>query len=139
MLSATREAREQVVRAQVLERGEALAQGAHLVDRQGPAFAVEAGDRLPDSEVARRPGPGPREVAGEEPVGSPLADSRQRSQRVLDLVVGQSSEAAEVEIAAREADGVFGLAAREAEGCQLVGFSSEDADAAAGSQVEPSD
>src|SRR5947208_1605459 len=63
MLRLTHEAGEQVVRAQVLERGEALAEGAHVVDRQSPALAVEAGDSFPDGEVARGPGPRRREAA----------------------------------------------------------------------------
>ena len=122
MLSATHQAREQVVRGQVLERGEPLAQRAHLVDGQGSALRVEAGDRLPYGEVARGLGLRPCEVAGEEPIRGPFADPRQRRQRGLDLVVRKGAEAGEVEVAARETDDVVGLAAGEAEGSQLLGL-----------------
>ena len=116
MLGAAEQAGEEVVRGQVLERVEALAERAHLVGRQVAAFAVEARDRLAHAEVARRPGAGPREVAGEEPVGRPLADPRQRGQRGLDLVVGQAARARprSRSLRARPID-VLGLAAREAE------------------------
>src|SRR5205085_1929132 len=66
---------EEVVRGQVLERGEAGAEHAHLLDRGQRAVTIERGYGLAQSEVARGPGVRPGEVAGEEPVGRPFAES----------------------------------------------------------------
>ena len=59
-------------------------------------------------------------MAGEKPVGRPLADPGQRGQCCFDLVVGQKRERIQVEVAAREAGRVLGLTMGEAERMELV-------------------
>jgi hypothetical protein len=59
-------------------------------------------------------------VAGEKPVGRPLADPRQRSQCRFDFFVRQQRDRVQVEVAARQAGRVLGLAMREAEREELV-------------------
>ena len=84
---------EQVVRRQVLERFEALADHSHLVGRQVSALTIEARDGLAQAEVAGGPRLRPREVAGEEPVRCPLADPREGRESALDLVVRTAARA----------------------------------------------
>src|SRR5207237_4680823 len=113
---SSREEREQeVVGGQVLERVEALARGAGVVE-----LRVERRERLPQGEVARGPGRRPGEVPREEPVHGPLADSRQRDEPRAHLVVRERGEPVQVEVAPGEPDGIRGLTAREAEGDELV-------------------
>src|SRR4051812_48132766 len=60
------------------------------------------------------------QIAGEKPVGSPLAEPAQRRQPSLDLVVGEERQRGQVEVGAREPDRVLGLAPREAEREELL-------------------
>src|SRR2546421_115011 len=55
------------------------------------------------------------QVSREEPVGAPFAQTAQRRDAGLHLVVGKRGELVEVELGAREAEHVLGLPAREAE------------------------
>src|SRR5262245_4416508 len=107
MLSVAGQAGEEVVRGQVLERVETVADCTDVVRRERPAVAVETLDRLADAEVARGPGSRAREVPRQEPVGGPLADPGQFCERRLDLLVGKEREACEVEVAACETDHVL--------------------------------
>lgn len=84
--------------------------------------SVELEDGFAEAEVARRPGFRAGEVAGEEPVGRPLADSGKRDEGGLHLLVGQERERVEVELRAREADDVLGLPTGEAERGKLGGL-----------------
>src|SRR5262249_14447992 len=81
---------QQVVRGQVLERGKAVAEHAHLLDREQRAVTIERRDRLAQTEVARRPGLRPGEMAREVPVGGPLAEAANGHERRFDLVVGKA-------------------------------------------------
>src|SRR5947208_1746135 len=104
---ASVERAEQVVRRQVLERGETRTCRALV------GIAVEVGDRLAQPDVADGPGARSREVAREEPLRRPLADSAQLDEARLHLFVGKRREPVEVNVGAREADDVLRLAARE--------------------------
>ena len=73
--------------AQVLERMEA---GARSCER--PARHHRTRPPPCAAQVAGRPGVRAREVAGEEPVGRPLAEAAQRDEPRLHLVVGQRGE-----------------------------------------------
>jgi hypothetical protein len=64
----------------------------------GVLLAVEVEDGLAQTEVARRPGVGPRQVAREEPLRRPLTDARKGDERGLDLLVGQDGQRVEVEL-----------------------------------------
>src|SRR5439155_6818870 len=81
---------------------------------------VEREHSLAQAQVARRPGFGAREMPGEKPVRAPLAQSPQRRDPRLDLVVRQQGQLVEVEVGAGHAEHVLGLAAGEAERSQLV-------------------
>src|SRR6266581_4094682 len=66
---------QEVVGGQVLEGSEPCADRAHVLVR-----TIERGDRLAQSEVAGRPGFRSREVAGEKPVGRPVAEASLRDE-----------------------------------------------------------
>src|SRR6185437_5614682 len=104
--SGSQELCEQVVRGQVLEGLEARAGGADV------DVTIERAHGLAQGEVARRPGVGTAEIAGEEPVRGPLAEPAQRGQPGLDLVFGQERQAFETEVGASEPDHVLRLAPR---------------------------
>jgi len=89
MLCVAQQAGEEVMRGQVLERGEALADHSHLLGREGSTSTIEARDGLARAEVSGGPRPGAGEVAGEEPVCRPLADP------------GRCRESKEVKVTAR--------------------------------------
>jgi hypothetical protein len=103
------------VRSQVLKRGEALADGPHLLGREVSAFTIEAGDGLPHAEVAGGPRFGTPEVPREEPVRSPFADSRQGRQLCFHVLIRKRRKLDEIEVTACQADDVIRLAPREAE------------------------
>src|SRR5947208_266160 len=96
---------QQIVGGQVLEGSEPCADRAHVLIR-----TIERGDGLAQSEVAPRPGLRPREVAREEPVGGPLAEAALRDELRLHLLVRQTGERGEVEVAPGEAEDVLRLA-----------------------------
>ena len=100
---------------QVLERVEALGEGTKVGH-----VTIERSDCLPQSQVARRPGVRPRKVAGEKPVGRPLAEPADRDEPRRYLLVWKPGERVEIEVAAREADDVLRLAGREADADQLL-------------------
>src|ERR1700756_5207391 len=97
------------MRSQFLEGVEALARRADV------DVTIERAYRLPQGEVAGRPGVGAAEVAREEPVRRPLAEPAQGGELLLPLVVGEKRQPLEVDVGASEADHVLGLAPREAE------------------------
>src|SRR6266545_7513811 len=108
------QAGEEVVSHEVLERLEAVADRAHI------DLTIEGAHRPAQADVAGRPGARSRQVAREEPVGSPLAEAAQRGQLRLDLLVRQRGQTLEVEVGTGEADQVLGFATREADGDDLV-------------------
>src|SRR5205085_3161143 len=112
--SRSAEAEQEVVRAQVLERGEVPARGA------GVLVTIERLDGPPQDEVAGGPGLGAAEVACEVPVRTPLAEPTHRDEPPLDLVAGQRGERVEIEVAARDPEHVLRLAPREPERDQLA-------------------
>src|SRR5581483_4877290 len=73
-----------------------------------------------EREVARRPGPRPRQVAGEIPVGGPLAEAAARDKGGLDLLVGEARELVERRRVVGQAENVLRLAPREPEQHELV-------------------
>src|SRR5690348_5658528 len=97
------------MRSQVLEWLEPRARRADIDVTIEPAY------RLAQREVAGRPRAWTPEVAGEEPVGRPLAATTNGDDPLLHLVVGEQGEVSEVEVGARKPDHVFGLPAREPE------------------------
>src|SRR5689334_11160688 len=76
------EAGEEVMRSEVLERLEALAQSAHV-----RGVRIEEGRGFANGEIARRPRTRSGEVAREEPIRSPLAETANRHEPSLDLLV----------------------------------------------------
>ena len=108
------------MRREVLERVEPRPERAHVRDRQRRAFEVERRHRLDEGEVAGGPRPWAGEVAREEPVRGPLADTAQRDEPSLDLLVVQHAQRRVVDVRAREADDVLRLAPREAERQELL-------------------
>src|SRR3989442_12402379 len=100
------EACQQVVGGQVLEGSEPGADRAYVRLR-----TIERGDRLAQSEVAGRPRPRARQMPGQEPVGRPLPEAALGDELRLHLFVRKEGERIEIELAAREAADVFGLAA----------------------------
>src|SRR5438132_6504928 len=108
------EACQQVVGGQVLEGSESSADRAHVRVR-----TIERGDRLAQSEVAPRPGLRAREMPGQEPVRRPLPEAALGDEPRLHLIVRKEAERIEIELAARGADDVLGLAAREADRNEL--------------------
>src|SRR5437588_7426105 len=109
------EACQQVMGGQVLEGRESCADRAHVFVR-----TIERGDGLAQSEVAPRPRLRPGEVAGEEPVGRPLAEPALCDELRLDLVIAEEREPVEIEPASGETEDVLGFAAREADRDELV-------------------
>jgi hypothetical protein len=104
------------VRRKSAVTGEAVAGGARVL------LTVEMENGLTETEVAGRPGVRTREVAGQEPVGGPFADTGNRDEPGLHLVVRQGREPVEIEVGARQSDHVLRLAARESERQELVGL-----------------
>ena len=80
------------MRGEVLVRAEPRGEGSKVGH-----VTIERGHRLPQSQVAGRPGVRPREVAREEPVDRPFADSGQRREPSSHFVVRQPAKRAEVE------------------------------------------
>ena len=99
---------------EILEGVEAGAEAADIRD-----VTIEEPYGLAQHEVARGPGVRPAEVAGEEPVGRPLADPAKGDERRFHLVVRERREGVEVELGAGERDRVLGLASREADRDEL--------------------
>src|SRR5205823_6746130 len=92
---------------------EKRAEGAHL-------DTVENVGGLAEREVAGRPGMGPREVPGKEPLGGPRPEAAERRDPLADVVVLQRSKRVQVDIAAREPNRVLGLPARESDSDELL-------------------
>src|ERR1051326_9189581 len=101
------------MRRQVLERIEAAAELVHVE-------TVENLGRLAQAEVARRPRARACEMPREEPLGRPRPETAQRRDRGTHLAVVEPREAVEVEVGAREAEHVLGLAAGESERDELL-------------------
>src|ERR1044071_291193 len=102
------------VRRQVLERLEAGARGPLV------GVAVEVRDRLAQTDVSNRPRARTREMPGEEPLSRPFADPAKRDELRLHLLVRENRESVEVDVGAREADGVLRFPAREGERDELA-------------------
>src|SRR6201987_1390398 len=100
---------EQVVRCQILEGIEPRALRADV------DVTIERAYRLAHGQVARGPRAGAAEVAREEPVRRPFAESAQRGQPLLHLGVGEERELVEVDLRAGEPAHILRLAAREAD------------------------
>ena len=98
---------------QVLERMQSRTEIGH-------SDTVEILGRLAERQVACGPGMRPGEVAREEPLGGPRAEAAHLRDPRAHVVVVERRQAGEVEVAAREADRVLGLAPREPDLDQLL-------------------
>src|SRR4029078_6612207 len=88
--------------------------------------AVEVEHRLAQAEVACRPGVGPGEMTREEPLRRPLADAGEGGQRCFHVVIRESGNCPEVEVAAGDADRVLGLSAGKTEREDLLRLGERD-------------
>src|ERR1700746_2975441 len=77
-------------------------------------------NRLPERQVAGRPGVRAREMAGKKPFRRPDADAAERDESRAHLVVGERCERVQVDVGTGEADDVLGLPPRETEGDELL-------------------